>query len=124
MTVIIEAPALARTAVAAPTSDRRFRVTFLGLSGYGSALLSQVTDARLVTVTGTITRVMAKGRTILLQLRSSDGHTGLISLDMARALAIPAGLYAVGQAVRIGGVARNHSLFASPYVAARTLTAA
>ena len=124
MTVVIEAPALARTAVAAPTSDRRFRVTFLGLSGYGSALLSQVTDARLVTVTGTVTRVMAKGRTILLQLRSTDGHTGLISLDMARALAIPAGLYAVGQAVRIGGVACNHSLFASPYVAARTLTAA
>ena len=124
MTVVIEAPALARTAVAAPTSDRRFRVAFLGLSGYGSALLSQVTDARLVTVTGTVTRVMAKGRTILLQLRSTDGHSGLISLDIARALAIPADLYAVGQAVRIGGVARNHSLFASPYVAARTLTAA
>ena len=124
MPVIIEAPALARTAVPAPTSDRRFRVTFLGLSGYGSALLSQVTDARLVTVTGTITRIMLKRRTILLQLRSTDGHTGLISLDTARALTMPVELYAFGRAIRINGVARNHSLFATPYVAVRTLTAA
>jgi hypothetical protein len=124
MTVTIEAPGLARTAAVAPTSDRGFRVTILGLGGYGSARLSQVTDARLVTVTGTVTRVMAKGRTLLLQLRSADGRTGLISLDMVRALAIPASLYAVGQDVRIGGVARNHSLFASPYVAVRTITAA
>lgn len=123
MTVTIEAPAVARTAAVAPTSERKFRVTVLGLSGYGSVLLSQVTDARQVTVTGTVTQVGVKGRALLLELRSADGYAGLISLDMALALSIPADLYTVGRSVRISGIARTASQFESPYVAVRTIAA-
>ena len=123
MTVTIDAPALTATAIR-PQTDRWFRVVFLGLGGRGRAPLHQVTDARLVTVTGQVSGLWLEGRTVWLQLRAADGNSGLIALDMARALDIPAALYGVGQRVQVHGVARTHRRMKTPHVAVRELTAA
>lgn len=125
MTIAFEAPALATTAaVSATQTDTDFAVTYLGLMGYVTSPLHQVDDARLVTVAGTVVdAAWDEDRTIWLQLRTDDGATGLVGLDMAVALPLPAQLYAVGRRVAIRGVARTHYRFAASYVAVRTLAA-
>jgi hypothetical protein len=123
MTAIIDTPIATTAAGRGPRTDARFCVTYLGLGGYRQAPLHQVADARLVTVTGTIIGIGMQGRTVWLTLRSADGHSGRIALDMTQALAMTPDQYGVGRPVRITGVARNNWL-GGPRVAVRTLTAA
>jgi len=125
MTIAFEAPAFTTTAPRrTEQTDARFAATFLGLMGKVTAPLRRITDARLATVTGTVIETWDEGRTIWLRLRTANGATGLISLDMARALTIPASLYAVGHRVEIRGVAHTHRNLDTPFVAVRELVAA
>jgi hypothetical protein len=122
MTVAIEAPAF--TTVRRPQFDARFRATFLGFAGRCTEPLRRITDARLVTAVGEITDAWFEGRTIWLQLRSDDGASGRVGLDMSVALPVPPEDYAVGRRIQVRGVARTHRVLDHPYIAVRTLAAA
>ncbi|WP_404870967.1 hypothetical protein ACI1MP_37585 (plasmid) [Kitasatospora griseola] len=119
MTTTLDTPTT--TAPAATDIGTAFRATFLGLSGLATAPLHRLTDARLVTATATITDRRFTGRTVWLHLRADDGACGLARLDLAAAMTTPADHYAVGQHVRLVGVARTHRNLAVPYIAVRQL---